>query len=79
MTEAHIDLSDFEGTTRIRQCKLARIFADLDEQHQRNLQAALDKESISLERIKVALRGWGYDVSNEMIRKHRNGVCSCAR
>ncbi len=71
-----IDLSEFEGTEH-RVCKLARTLADLDTEHQLKLQAALDKESISADRIVGALHTWGYSVRSTTVRAHRREACTC--
>ena len=58
-------------------CKLARYMAETDEERRQRLQAALNNESIPIQRIQMALREWGYRIGEESIRRHRKGNCSC--
>jgi hypothetical protein len=73
----NIDLSEFEGEVTPRLCKVSRIHALLDEDKQKKLQAALEEESVSSERICTALEGWGFRVRPTTVKVHRRKGCTC--
>lgn len=80
------DLSEFTDTSRHGpkpkgQCKVAIIIAELvdeDPDFAKSLLAALEaRTQVANASIELVLKRHGKSVSNEVIRKHRIGICAC--
>ena len=72
-----VDLSEF-ATPHKTKCKLARIIEDLDASQAEKLLSALGEPKIVPAGITRALRGWGIAVSENVVKRHRQGLCCCA-
>ena len=71
-----IDLSEF-ATERLTACKTTRLVDDMTPDHAAKFLAALAEPSISPVKICSVVKGWGYSISIDVIRRHRNRVCCC--
>lgn len=71
-----IDLSDFV-IERLTLCKAARLSTEMSPDHAAKYLAALVEPSISPVKICSVVKGWGYPISTDVIRRHRNKTCCC--
>jgi ribosomal protein L19E len=69
-----IDLSEFRRKP-VAGCGFARLVIEPD--HIDKLKGAMQADDISNESIQEWLKARGYSISEEMVRKHRNGKCRC--
>ena len=72
-----VDLSEFATPIKTK-CKLDRIIDDLDPEQRAKVAAALVEPSIAPAGIVRALSGWGISVSENVVKRHRAGLCCCA-
>ena len=71
-----VDLSEF-ATKRLTMCKVIRLASEMSPDHATKYIAALVEPSISPVKIRSVVRGWGYLISSDVIRRHRNNSCCC--
>jgi hypothetical protein len=69
-----IDLSEFRRKP-VSGCGFSRL--DIKAEHVATLKAAMQAEDISGSSIHEWLKKRGYQISEESVRKHRKGTCSC--
>jgi hypothetical protein len=58
-------------------CGLVRFLAELKPEDRKDLEQAMQDETITGSAIQRALRNNGYAISGNMIRRHRRKDCPC--
>lgn len=58
-------------------CKLARHMENLGQSDQQAVQKALKHEAVTATAISEVLGGHGYQVSPDVVQRHRRHACSC--
>ena len=71
-----VDLSEFTSSEPVL-CKLARRLDEMSDENRAKAVAALAEPSVKHNRIAKVLTDWGYPVSEDVVRKHRNSECCC--
>jgi hypothetical protein len=72
-------LENLPNPTDARLCVVAREAAKLSQEDFDILQAALSNPAWSHNGLADALTKEGFSVTESSVRKHRKGICACAR
>lgn len=73
------DLAKAPARPGRKECSVAWIASQLDEQDRADLEAAIANPSAALEAISKALSQMGYHIAAQTIGRHAHGSCLCGK
>lgn len=73
-------LENLKAPVYITNCKVRTVAAQLDEKDKKIfLDAIADEQNWAAVALQKALHHEGIKIGQEVIRRHRSGVCSCSK
>ena len=74
---SEVDLSEFLPPPKQTRCKFGTGFHDMTDAQREKVTAVLERTDVTSERIATVVSGWGFPVSEDVTRRHRQGRCCC--
>jgi len=74
-----VDLSEFQAEQRPHGPRCGVFRLQLEGEQRETFEAAMADESIGDRSISIVLRRWGYPLGDQVIRRHRRGLCACGK